>query len=194
MWNSVFYDPVAEHASAWRKRKLWSGYPFFRKPISECNTYVKKVEKLPNTAVSYKYTSGPCFSVLVVYIVMLHWLLQLSPWNESSACDDGCPPSFKLLEMDSDYYALPSIMSTSAHVVSKFSDKTSSSCTDHIDEYLKCMVNLIENELHFSAEVALTGDVEHFIEEEVQKLVKPSGDGKLLEVTYSLQIKCSLFV
>ncbi|XP_048331516.1 histone-lysine N-methyltransferase ATXR7 isoform X2 [Ziziphus jujuba] len=155
VWNSVFYDPVAEHASAWRKQKLWSGYPLFRKPVSVCNTYFKKVENLP--------------------------LKALSPWNESSACDDGCPTSFKPLEMEPDYYAQPSTMTSSMQVVFKSSDKMSSSCTDHMDEYMKCMVKFIENELHFSAEVALTGDVEHFIEEEVQKLVKSSGDGKLLK-------------
>lgn len=92
--------------------------------------------------------------------------------------------------MEPDYYAQPSTMTSSMQVVFKSSDKMSSSCTDHMDEYMKCMVKFIENELHFSAEVALTGDVEHFIEEEVQKLVKSSGDGKLLKVTYSPQIKC----
>lgn len=54
MWNAVFYDPVAEYSSAWRKGKLWSGYSLFREPASKCSTYViKKIEKQPNEAVSY---------------------------------------------------------------------------------------------------------------------------------------------
>lgn len=54
MWNAVFYDPIAEYASAWRKRKLWSGYSLFREPASDTVTCaVRKIEKLPNDVVSY---------------------------------------------------------------------------------------------------------------------------------------------
>lgn len=53
MWNAVFYDTVAEHSSAWRKRKLWSGYPKFKIPGSELRDRGEKPERLPDEKVSY---------------------------------------------------------------------------------------------------------------------------------------------
>ncbi|KAF3446965.1 hypothetical protein FNV43_RR12145 [Rhamnella rubrinervis] len=113
MWNAVFYDPVAEYASVWRKRKLWSG--------------------------------------------------------------------FELLEMKWDDYSQPTIVSSLAHVIFKPSEQISSSSSDYMLEDIKCMTKTVENELHFSAKVALNEDIEHLIEDEVQKLVKSFECSKLHE-------------
>lgn len=51
IWNAVFYETVSEYSSAWRKRKLWSGYPVFRKPAQHGNS-VMTVEKPPDEDVS----------------------------------------------------------------------------------------------------------------------------------------------
>lgn len=44
MWNAVFYDTVAEYTSAWRKRKVWSGYPKFKIPVGEFRDRGQKPE------------------------------------------------------------------------------------------------------------------------------------------------------
>lgn len=124
-----------------------------------------------------------CSAVLVVYIVMFRWLLQLSYWHESSACDVCCPPGFELLEMKSGDYSQRTIVSSLAHVVFKPSEQMSSASFDYMLEDTKCMIKTVEDELHFSAKVALSEDIEHLIEDEVQKLVKSFENSKLHEVT-----------
>ena len=57
MWNAAFYDTISEYSSAWRKRKLWSGYPVFRKP-AQCGNGIMVVEKLRDGDVSYYHNSG----------------------------------------------------------------------------------------------------------------------------------------
>lgn len=124
-----------------------------------------------------------CSAIIVVYIVMFHWLLQLSYWHESSACDVCCPPGFEPLEMKSDDYSQPTIMSSLAHVIFKPSEQMSSSSSDYMHEDTKCMIKTVENELHFFAKVALSEDIEHLIEDEVQKIVESSENSKLHKVT-----------
>ena len=56
MWNAVFYAPVAEYCSTWRKRKRWSGHPRIMHPAVEqamlFRDNVEKSEKLIDEPVS----------------------------------------------------------------------------------------------------------------------------------------------
>lgn len=111
---------------------------------------------------------------------MFHGLLQSSNSHESSACDVGCPPRLKLLEMESDNCSQQTTVSSLALVSSK---QMSSSGTEYMLEDMKDVIKTVENELYFSAKAALSKDIEHLIEEEVHELVKAFENSKLHEVT-----------
>ena len=55
VWNAVFYDSVAEYASAWRRRKLWTGSPLFCRPPDRCSDRVEKIADIPHETVSSQY-------------------------------------------------------------------------------------------------------------------------------------------
>lgn len=52
MWNAVFYDPLVEYSSAWRKRKLWSGRSAVVKQGISFKEYEGRIEKPLAEAVS----------------------------------------------------------------------------------------------------------------------------------------------
>ncbi|KAL6180759.1 hypothetical protein ACLB2K_047418 [Fragaria x ananassa] len=65
MWNAVFYDSVAEYSSAWRRRKLWTGSPFWIPP-NRCGDRVEKLTVLPHENLSDDYDDDrpPGFELL----------------------------------------------------------------------------------------------------------------------------------
>ncbi|XP_062099422.1 histone-lysine N-methyltransferase ATXR7 isoform X2 [Humulus lupulus] len=153
-WNAVFYDTISEYSSAWRKRKLWSGYPFVRKPAQLSNT-VTMFEKPPDEDCSKR---------------------------KESACDVDCPPGFGPFRKESDDHAGGSVMSSPELLRSKSSTHMSSSCTTCIYEDVDCIVKSVEHELHSSAMVSLTEYVNFFIEDEVKKITGSDEEDRLDEV------------
>ncbi|XP_030503853.1 histone-lysine N-methyltransferase ATXR7 isoform X1 [Cannabis sativa] len=144
-WNAVFYDIISEYSSAWRKTKLWSGYPFVRKPaqLSNCVTMFKKPPDV-----------------------------DCSERNDL-ACDVDCPPGFGPFRKESNDHADGSYMSSPSPALlrSKSSTHMNSSCTTCIYEDVDCIVKSVEHELHSSAMVSLTDFVNFFVEGEVRKLI-----------------------
>ncbi|KAA8528832.1 hypothetical protein F0562_036187 [Nyssa sinensis] len=52
MWNAVFYDPIMEYSSAWRKRKHWSGHNDAVERGIRYMGYGGKIEKLSAESLS----------------------------------------------------------------------------------------------------------------------------------------------
>ncbi|KAM6543443.1 hypothetical protein CsatB_007890 [Cannabis sativa] len=154
-WNAVFYDIISEYSSAWRKTKLWSGYPFVRKPaqLSNCVTMFKKPP-------------------------------DCSERNDL-ACDVDCPPGFGPFRKESNDHADGSYMSSPSPALlrSKSSTHMNSSCTTCIYEDVDCIVKSVEHELHSSAMVSLTDFVNFFVEGEVRKLIGSYEHDRLNKVT-----------
>ncbi|XP_062163830.1 histone-lysine N-methyltransferase ATXR7 isoform X2 [Alnus glutinosa] len=164
MWNAVFYDTVAEYTSAWRKRKVWSGYPKFKIPVGEFRDRGQKPETLTDE--------------------------DLLPWKES-AHDVDYPPGFELVAMVTDDHAQSStIMSLSALVGGSSTAEKSPLSTDHIYSDMTCILECVEDELHFSAKVSLAEYLESFVEEEVRKSFNSVEDDKLNENTVDSLIQC----
>lgn len=110
-------------------------------------------------------------------------VLQLLAWKESAG-DVDCPPGFELAAMVTDDYAQSStIMSSSALVGGSSTAEKSPLYTDHIYADMTCILECVEDELHFSAKVSLAEYLESFVEEEVRKSFNPVKDDKLNEVT-----------
>ncbi|XP_050268082.1 histone-lysine N-methyltransferase ATXR7 isoform X1 [Quercus robur] len=152
MWNAVFYDTVAEYASAWRKRKLWSGHPKFEIPAGEFRNCDQKPETLPDDS-----------------------------RQKESVCVVDCPPGFEPMAMVTDDHAQSSsIMSSSAPGVYPSAEKSLSS-TDHRYADMTCILECVENQLHFSAMASLEEYLESFVEVEVRKFFNSIDDEKLNE-------------
>ncbi|KAK9270249.1 hypothetical protein L1049_025826 [Liquidambar formosana] len=167
LWNAVFYDPMAEYTSAWRKRKRWSGHPTFMVPVSEkgmlLRGYVENIEKLPDEPL----LSGP----------------------ECSACDVGCPPGFESVILSRDTHVQLSTISSLCLLREKsFIQESSSADTDKIYDDVEHIIESVHNELHMSAKMSLVGYAETLVEEGVKKLVLSLKDNKLDEVTVDSSI------
>ncbi|GER31996.1 histone-lysine N-methyltransferase SETD1B [Striga asiatica] len=44
LWNAVFYDPIANYSSAWRKRKIWQS-PYVLERCTQCRELTVQIEK-----------------------------------------------------------------------------------------------------------------------------------------------------
>jgi hypothetical protein len=119
-----------------------------------------------------------------VHITIFLMVLQLLPWKES-AHDVDYPPGFELVAMVTDDHAQSStIMSLSALVGGSSTAEKSPLSTDHIYSDMTCILECVEDELHFSAKVSLAEYLESFVEEEVRKSFNSLEDDKLNEVTW----------
>ncbi|KAG6648175.1 histone-lysine N-methyltransferase ATXR7 isoform X1 [Carya illinoinensis] len=164
MWNAVFYDTVAEHSSAWRKRKLWSGYPKFKIPGSELRDRGEKPERLPDE--------------------------KLLPWKES-AYDVDCPPGFEVVAMVTDDHAQSSsIMSSLALVGGKSLAENKLLYTDHMHANVTSVLECVERELHFSAKESLEEYLESIVVEELRDYFNPVENDNLNENAVASPIQC----
>jgi hypothetical protein len=107
-------------------------------------------------------------------------VLQLLRWKES-VCDVDCPPGFEPVEMVTDGHA----QSSSALGGNPSAEKSLSS-TDHRYVDMTCILECVEDELHFSAKVSLEEYLKSFVQEEVVKLFNSMEDDKLNKVTWKI--------
>lgn len=113
-------------------------------------------------------------------------LFVLQSRQKESVCVVDCPPGFEPMAMVTDDHAQSSsIMSSSAPGGNPSAEKTLSS-TDHRYADMTCILECVENELHFSARASLEEYLESFVEEEVRKFFNSIKDDKLNEVTYKI--------
>lgn len=98
-------------------------------------------------------------------------------------CVVDCPPGFEPMAMVTDDHAQSSsIMSSSALGVYPSAERSLSS-PDHRYADMTCILECVENELHFSARASLEEYLESFVEVEVGKFLNSIDDKKLNEVT-----------
>ncbi|XP_029128251.1 histone-lysine N-methyltransferase ATXR7 isoform X2 [Cajanus cajan] len=153
MWNSVFFDTIAEYLSSWRKRKLWS-HP---KPRSSANGCKDQTEKIESEA------------------------LVLNP--DSSECNaDGYNQFGVLVEERS---CLQLFSSPSGLKGENLLEGQKVSCPYYNSKDLTCIIESVENELHFSSKVSLADYIQSFVEKEVNKLIPSPEENKLNEVAVS---------
>lgn len=111
------------------------------------------------------------------------FLLVLQSRQKESVCVVDCPPGFEPMAMVTDDHAQSSsIMSSSAPGVYPSAEKSLSS-TDHRYADMTCILECVENQLHFSARASLEEYLESFVEVEVRKFFNSIDDEKLNEVT-----------
>ncbi|KAJ9690088.1 hypothetical protein PVL29_012642 [Vitis rotundifolia] len=168
MWNAVFYTPVAEYCSTWRKRKRWSGHPRIMHPaVEQAMLFRDNVEK------SEKLIDEP-----------------LQEEHKYSVCEVDCPPGFGLVMTDQDIHIQSSVGLSSSTVEGiPFKEKRPSD-NDQLYDDMQCIVETVQNELQLSAKMMLVECVEAFIEEEVMNLIDSFKDKKLKEGTSDFSIQC----
>ncbi|XP_061368682.1 histone-lysine N-methyltransferase ATXR7 isoform X2 [Gastrolobium bilobum] len=155
MWNSVFFDTLAEYLISWRKSKLWS-CPKHEPSANGCGDYY--VEKIESEA------------------------LVLRPG--SSECNADGNNRFRALSMERDYHPLLS-SSPSSLKGGNVLEGQRVSCTYYNSKDLTCILENVENELHSSSKLSLAEYVRSFVEEEVNKLIHLPGKCELREVAVS---------
>ncbi|KAF8022420.1 hypothetical protein BT93_F0063 [Corymbia citriodora subsp. variegata] len=127
-WNGIFYDTIADYATAWRRQKIWFSQPKLAFPGSEGES------------------------------------LSESPALERDA---DCPPGFESVNLDTDGWAFP--------VLSHLRGESSSEHRSFVETF-DCIRESVERELHAYAKDFLVEYAGYYIEEEVSKLVRLSGN------------------
>ncbi|KAL4650567.1 hypothetical protein ACB092_01G096400 [Castanea dentata] len=97
--------------------------------------------------------------------------------QKESVCVVDCPPGFEPMAMVTDDHA----QSSSAPGGNSSAEKTLSSTDHHRYADMTCILECVENELHFSARASLEEYLESFVEEEVRKFFNSINDDKLNE-------------
>ncbi|XP_077212397.1 histone-lysine N-methyltransferase ATXR7-like isoform X2 [Tasmannia lanceolata] len=144
MWNAIFYDTVAEHSCAWRKRKRWSGYPIL--PI------VSGVEH-----------DTPCEKLLYMSGMLTADDVDFEP--ESSIRGVDFPPGFGPIHAQSPLISVDGSSSFAGAAPLKQITVSSS-----FMKGMQVIQESVEKTLYFSAKVSLFEYFEDVINAEVVKL------------------------
>ncbi|KAI4317069.1 hypothetical protein L6164_024979 [Bauhinia variegata] len=153
MWNAVFYDVLAQYFFTWRKRKLWSIQPKPQPPINGCRDYVGKIESAE----------------------------ALLPRPVCSESEVDCSLHGGLVATQRNHLSQLPSMSSIALKCRNSLEFSGVSCTDQNHKDLSCIVEGVENELHLSAKMSLTGYVQNFVHNEVDKLMNSLEEVRLSE-------------
>lgn len=149
MWNAVFYEPVSQYSTSWRKRKRWS----------DCHKLQKSDAIVEQNRQPHK-DSG----------VMEQYELEVS------VCEDDFPPGFgPELRTSSIQYQFSSISKAEPCHLGGMSVKQSvlsapSQVNDNISEVLES----VESTLHLSVQSSVYEYFKNFMDEECMKLTGPS--------------------
>ncbi|XWS20802.1 hypothetical protein CRYUN_Cryun30bG0000900 [Craigia yunnanensis] len=155
MWNAVFYDSIAEYSSAWRRGKLWFGQP--------PNVMVSASDSIDHGKETENITAKTLLSGL-----------------ELMAHDVDCPPGYELATIAVDNYAEKTYISSYAmqEILSK---QNSPLCNNGLYDGIQCILEGVENELHFSAKVFMAKYVDNLVKSEARKVIGLENDDKLKE-------------
>ncbi|KAM7518043.1 hypothetical protein LguiB_017005 [Lonicera macranthoides] len=165
MWNAVFYDPIVEFSSAWRKRKLWSGHSAAVKQGISLKEYEGRIEKPRAEA--------------------------LESEQDSSVHEIDCPPGFEVVRIELDTSPRSPLASSSSFVGEKSSDRNLLS-TDTIYNGIENVLSTVECDLHSSAKMSLADYFETLVNKEVTKVVDSLKYDQLNEVAIDSSVQHSL--
>ncbi|KAG8373275.1 hypothetical protein BUALT_Bualt11G0006900 [Buddleja alternifolia] len=163
MWNAIFYDPVAEYSSAWRK--MSDGPPLAILLNKAFNT---------RSALRRLTTHQPTMYVLIS--LLIHE-------QDSSGSKVDCPPGFGPVRIVMDIQPQsPSVSSPFEREKSSEGNLLSSGTSCDGVEYI---LEYILNDLHSSAKASLVHYFERLVDEEVNKVVNVPRKCHIEEVTLS---------
>ncbi|KAG8373274.1 hypothetical protein BUALT_Bualt11G0006800 [Buddleja alternifolia] len=157
MWNAIFYDPVAEYSSAWRKMKRWSSTSY---PVEQSIQYKECSSQINDPPADY----------------LIHE-------QDSSGSKVDCPPGFGPVRIVMDIQPQsPSVSSPFEREKSSEGNLLSSGTSCDGVEYI---LEYIPNDLHSSAKASLVHYFERLVDEEVNKVGNVPRKCHIEEVTLS---------
>ncbi|KAL5713686.1 [histone H3]-lysine(4) N-trimethyltransferase [Ranunculus cassubicifolius] len=152
MWNAVFYEPVSQYSSSWRKRKRWT----------DCHI-------LPNTPAiteqsnEYK-ASGPMVE-------------QEQHEKEERFCEADYPPGFGPEFKSSNIQAQPAISDVeSCHLGGVIMKQSTSCATSRANKNITKVMESVESALHLSVQPAVYEYFKNFVGKEFSKAYNAVGD------------------
>ncbi|KAK7412991.1 hypothetical protein VNO78_04796 [Psophocarpus tetragonolobus] len=178
MWNAVFFDTITEYICSWRKARLWS-HPKPQLSAEGCKDHSEKIE---SEAVSTDY----CISYLLEFFCLNYTynhitiILQLVLRLDSSESYADGHNEFGVLVTERNHPQLFSSRSSLKGGNLLEGQKVSGPSDNYRD--LTCILESVENELHFSSKVYLADYVRSFVEKEVNKLIPLPEENNLNEV------------
>ncbi|KAI3465512.1 hypothetical protein Pfo_022175 [Paulownia fortunei] len=155
MWNAIFYDPVAEYSSAWRKTKRWSSPSYV---VEQCIPYKElsvQIEKLPADYLIHE--------------------------QDSSSSEVDCPPGFEPVRIAMDVQSQSP--SGSPPFVKEKSSKGNRLSSGNSYEDMEFILEYILNDLHSSSKLSLVHYFERLVDVEVKKVVDSPQSNHMKEVT-----------
>ncbi|XP_072091442.1 histone-lysine N-methyltransferase ATXR7 isoform X4 [Arachis hypogaea] len=155
-WNAVFFDPLAEYLCSWRKKKLWS-HPNLQIFVNGCGEYDGKIKSEA----------------------------LLLGTGCSKYPTDGCN-QFGVLTTGTDSHSKLPSLSSNVPKDGNLMEGQRVSCTYSNSKNLTCIIESVENELHFSSKVSLAEYFRSFVEKEVNKIIHSPHEDKLSKVAVSV--------
>ncbi|PIN01171.1 Histone-lysine N-methyltransferase [Handroanthus impetiginosus] len=143
MWNAIFYDPVAEYSSAWRKKKRWLSPGYAVEQCIPHGGFALQIENLPAE--------------------------HLIQEQDSSTSDVDCPPGFELVRTTIGIQSQsPSVSSLCDRETSSEGTLLNS---DTSSDGMKLILECIFNDLHSSSMLSLVRHLKRLVDEEVKTVV-----------------------
>ncbi|KAF5187072.1 Histone-lysine n-methyltransferase atxr7 [Thalictrum thalictroides] len=153
LWNSVFYDPVADYSSAWRKRKRWSGYPFSQNAVAT-NEENKSLNNSGNTEQESSVCEDDYPPGFGPSMKSLNTEVQLSSTSKVESCHGG-----------------------------GFSWRQNSfSVSSQVYDNIKEIKERVANELHLSLQSLVSEYFKNVVDEELAKFSEPAFENDSNEV------------
>ncbi|KAG8377169.1 hypothetical protein BUALT_Bualt08G0000100 [Buddleja alternifolia] len=175
VWNAIFYDPVAEYSSAWRKMKRWSSTSY---PVEQSIQYKECSSQINDPPADY----------------LIHE-------QDSSGSEVDCPPGFGPVRIvmdvqpqspsDTSFLESSHFSEVGAKIsVSSPFEREKSSEGNLLSSGTSCdgveyILEYILNDLHSSAKASLVHYFERLVDEEVNKVVNVPRKCHIEEVTLS---------
>ncbi|XP_011083268.1 histone-lysine N-methyltransferase ATXR7-like isoform X2 [Sesamum indicum] len=155
MWNAIFYDPVTEYTSTWRKMKRWP----------------------PPSYVGEQCITSKQFSVQRTKLPAYHLMEE----QDSSSSEVDCPPGFEPVSTAIDVQLQsPSV---SSPFEGQKSSKGNVLSSDTIYGDMEVILEYILDNLHSSSKLSLVDYFKRFVDEEVKKVVDFPKSSHKKEVT-----------
>ncbi|KAH6764902.1 SET domain protein 25 [Perilla frutescens var. hirtella] len=148
MWNAIFYDPVADYSSAWRKMKLWHSTGRVVEQSIQYNSFSRQIEKLPADSLVHK--------------------------QDSSSSEVDCPPGFEPERISVDVESKsPSVSPLSER---EGSSKENMPSHDTSNDEMGAILEYVLHDLHSSAKLSLVHYIERLVDEEVKDVDIPQSN------------------
>ncbi|GMI89808.1 hypothetical protein HRI_002650100 [Hibiscus trionum] len=153
-WNAVFYDSIVEYLSSWRRGKLWFGQPNIMASASGSIDHSKETENVKATT--------------------------LSSGMELTTHDIDCPPGYEPAAASVDNHAEEMHISSSG-VQETISKQNGPLHNNGLYGGIQCILEGVENELHFSAMVFMANYFDNLVKSEAKIVIDLENDEKLNE-------------